>query len=275
MRNQLILVDETKRDKLLKYIPLGYIRESLEDGFKREVSGPDQRIGAAEVYRALKYLEGRVSNIYHDMFSHKLVMKVDKINDFIYWKYLISIRNATIDILVTEDTFDSLEIHTPKMFMADFGKRLNKGNIRIDRFNEIAKKHKPVIPKDLPKGLLLNKFMKNTRGASNIDIANALHNIKRSRLNREGTARLMFKVFTMPDTSWLIIDVSLRLNDMAFLLVSKEMPFNEERNPEDFYMNLITEMEASIRNWNFIVEGRKKSKVKVREGAKFRKTGRR
>ena len=275
MQNQLVLVNENQRRELLKPIPLGYVRESLEEGFKREVSSPDQRVGAAEVYRTLKYLEGKVSNIYHDMFSHKLEMKVDKINDFIYWKYLISIRNATIDILVTEDTFDSLEINTPKSFMADFGKKLNKGNIRIDRFNKIAKNHKPTIPKGLPKEFLLDKFLKVTRGDLNLDIANALHNIKRAKLNRSGTAMLTFKTFTMPDTSWLIIDVSLRLNDMAFLLVSKEMPFDEQRNPEEVYIDLIKEMEASIRNWNFIVEGRKESKVKVREGAKFRKTGRR
>lgn len=314
MSDQLILMNTNKnkslpgietREAFIKRIPTERILEEFRVEFEKQnyVTGPDSDVDITEIVDVFIEVKNWVNKTLKDgMFEHKINLYIDKLNDYLYWEYEIEIKNAMISFIVVDDTFDPYDQIktgtdlTPRTFVDYIGEMFDRGNIAIGRFNEVVSTVKPKLPRHLPVDDMLNEIMENTERhmmprdngrhtevfQENIYdtwiIGDALKDVKRYKLTRNGSAFIEYDTFYMPNEGWILIEAKLQLKGVGvrFLLNKREISYYDEKFGDEFvafYKNFIDDMQMAIRNWNWLVDGGNSKKSRVKNG-KYKITGR-
>lgn len=260
MANQLILKDSQPR-RLLKKVPISYYVDRMKEIFKSGNFDINQEIDIMVIWKVMSMIKPKLE---HDMFKHKIEAELDDFNELMKWNYNIDILNAVVKINLIDEVFDPYKMRlTPRNFIRYFITQLEKANASIEAFNEIAATDKPKFP-FLPEEKIVDILIDETSGNNGLGVSETLARVKRIPLTKNRAVVVDFNVFYLPENSWSQIDCILKLRNVGigFILESKEIEYYSKKDPS-FYEELVREMNAAIKNWNFIVDGgTKKSKVR-------------
>jgi|LSQX01.1.fsa_nt_gb hypothetical protein len=292
-----------QRPKFFQPVPVDSIMEAFEEAFKRtNLKGYDDEVTIEALCRVFKEVGDWCSSVLRSGdFVYGIRYSVDQNRELFLWEYLIAGPNMPVRFLVHEARLDAKRDYTltVKNCMCGIHHHLQKANEKVEEFNRLVECFKPTLPPFNQKELLellmrhtqvyMEEFYRRKYNESPTSyvlrktpfeawvLSEGIKDTRHKTLNSH--CRILFDVFDMTHVGWSQVKVSYEFRDLGMRFVVLEEDINlygrvEGAQIVDALKKMIKTADASVRRWNWLLEGghNKASKVKNQFNTK-RNTG--